>query len=131
MVDENLIKMGAKSINKNQMQLFVLVSKVLPVILALCHLLNCIFGYFGWNNVILGYISGISILTISYLYLISYLIKLCGYYRMFLHYCVIIDIINIYDYYIGISITNIQLIFLYIIITIIVMFIILYLKFFK
>ena len=123
--------MVAKSINKNQIKLFVLVSKVLPVILAFCHLLNCVFGYFGWNNVILGYISGISILTVSYLYFISYLIKLCGYYRMFLHYCVIIDIINIYDYYIGIPITNVQLIYLYVIITITIMFIILYLKFFK
>ena len=82
-------------------------------------------------NIILGYISGISILTVGYLYFISYLIKLCGYYRMFLHYCVIIDIINVYDYYIGIPITNTQLMLLYIIITIIVMFIILYLKFFK
>ena len=123
--------MVAKSVNKNQMKLFVLVSKVLPMVLALCHLTNCAFGYFGWNNVILCYISGISILTVGYLYLVSYLIKLCGYYRMFLHYCVIIDIINIYDYYIGIPITNIQLMFLYIIITIIVMFVILYLKFFK
>lgn len=113
------------------MKLFVLVSKVLPMVLALCHLLNCVFGYFSWNNIILCYISGISILTIGYLYLVSYLIKLCGYYRMFLHYCVIIDIINVYDYYICIPITNIQLMFLYIIITIIVMFVILYLKFFK
>ena len=123
--------MVAKSVNKNQMKLFVLVSKVLPMVLALCHLLNCVFGYFNWNNIILCYISGISILTIGYLYLVSYLIKLCGYYRMFLHYCVIIDIINVYDYYIGIPISNIQLMFLYIIITIIVMFVILYLKFFK
>lgn len=115
----------------NKIKLFVLVSKVLPMILAFFHLLNCIFGYFNWNNIILGYISGISILTIGYLYLVSYIIKLCGYYRMFLHYCVIIDIINVYDYYIGILITNIQLMFLYVIITIIVMFIILYLKFFK
>lgn len=130
-MDENLINVVDKSINVNKMKIFVLVSKVLPMILALCHLLNCVFGYFGWNNIILCYISGISILTVSYLYLVSYLIKLCGYYRMFLHYCVIIDIINVYDYYIGIPITNIQLMFLYIIITIIVMFIILYLKFFK
>ena len=115
----------------NKIKIFVLVSKVLPMILAFFHLLNCIFGYFNLNNIILGYISGISILTICYLYLVSYIIKLCEYYRMFLHYCVIIDIINIYDYYIGISITNIQLIYLYIIVTIIVMFIILYLKFFK
>ena len=123
--------MVEKSVNKKKMKVFVLVSKVLPMILAFFHLLNCIFGYFNWNNIILGYISGISILTIGYLYLVSYIIKLCGYYRMFLHYCVIIDIINIYDYYIGISITNIQLMYLYIIVTIIVMFIILYLKFFK
>lgn len=123
--------MVEKLVNKKKIKVFVLVSKVLPMVLALCHLLNCIFGYFGWNNIILGYISGISILTISYLYLVSYLIKLCEYYRMFLHYCVIIDIINIYDYYIGIPITNIQLMFLYVIITIIIMFIILYLKFFK
>ena len=123
--------MGAKSINKNQMQLFVLVSKVLPMILALCHLLNCIFGYIGWNNIILGYISGISILTVGYLYLISYLINLCGYYRMFLHYCVIIDIINIYDYYIGLPISDVGIYLLFVIVTIITMFIVIYLKFFR
>lgn len=115
----------------NKTKLFVLVSKVLPMILAFFHLLNCIFGYFNLNNIILGYISGISILTIGYLYLVSYIIKLCEYYRMFLHYCIIIDIINVYDYYIGIPITNIQLMYLYVIITITIMFIILYLKFFK
>ena len=122
--------MVAKSINKNKMKFFVLVSKVLPVVLALCHLLNCVFGYLGWNNIILGYISGISILTVSYLYLVSYLIKLCGYYRMFLHYCVIIDIINIYDYYIGIPVSDRNMMLLYGGVTIISMFIIIYMKFF-
>ena len=101
------------------------------MVLALCHLLNCIFGYFGWNNVILGYISGISILTIAYLYFISYLIKLCEYHRMFLHYIVIIYIINCIDYYIGIPITDIELFFLFTMITIITMFVVIYLKFFK
>lgn len=129
-MDENLIKMVVKSVNKNQMKIFVLVSKVLPMVLALCHLLNCVFGYFGWNNVILGYISGISILTVSYLYFVSYLIKLCGYYRMFLHYCIVIDIINIYDYYIGIPVNDRNLMFLYGGVTIISMFIIIYMKFF-
>ena len=101
------------------------------MVLALCHLLNCVLGYFSCNNVILGYISGISILTVSYLYLVSYLINLCRYYRMFLHYCVIIDVINIYDYYIGIPITDVELFFLFTIISIITMFIVIYLKFFR
>ena len=100
------------------------------MVLALCHLLNCVFGYFDWNNVILSYISGIFILTVGYLYLVSYLIKLCEYYRMFLHYCVIIDIINIYDYYIGIPVNDRNLIFLYGGVTIVSMFIIIYMKFF-
>ena len=122
--------MVAKSVNKNQMKLFVLVSKVLPMVLALCHLLNCIFGYISWNNIILGYISGISILTVGYLYFVSYLINLCEYYRMFLHYCVIIDIINIYDYYICILVNDRNLMFLYGGVTIVLMFIIIYMKFF-
>ena len=100
------------------------------MILAFCHLLNCIFGYFNWNNIILGYISGISILTVGYLYLVSYIIKLCRYYRMFLHYCVIIDIINIYDYYICIPISDKNLMFLYIGITIVLLFVVIYMKFF-
>ena len=107
------------------MQLFVLVSKVLPMILALCYLLNCIFGYIGWNNVILGYISGISILTVGYLYLVSYLIKLCGYYRMFLHYVVVTWIINTIDYYIGIPINDLEYLCLQMIIAGISLFIIL------
>ena len=123
--------MVEKSVNKKKMKVFVLVSKVLPMVLALCHLLNCVFGCFGWNNIILCYISGISILTVGYLYLVSYLIKLCGYYRMFLHYCVIIDVINIYDYYIGIPISNIKLLMVYCGLTIILMLSVIYLKFFS
>ena len=101
------------------------------MVLALCHLLNCIFGYIGWNNVILGYISGISILTISYLYLISYLIKLCEYYRMFLHYTIVINIINIYDYYIGLSVSDIELFMIGCSLTVVLMLSVIYLKFFK
>ena len=123
--------MVAKSVNKNQMKLFVLVSKVLPMVLALCHLLNCVFGYFGWNNIILGYISGISILTVSYLYFISYLIKLCRYYRMFLHYTIVINIINIYDYYIGLPVSDIELFMIGCSLTVILMLSVIYLKFFK
>ena len=115
-------------INKKLYKLFLLVSKVLPMILAFCHLLNIVLSYFYIEDHILNYISGISILTILYLYLVSYIIKLCSYYRMFLHYCVIINIINIYDYYIGIPLNDKELFMLYIVLTIITMFIVLYLK---
>ena len=98
------------------------------MILAFCHLLNIVLSYFYIEDHILNYISGISILTILYLYLVSYIIKLCSYYRMFLHYCVIINIINVYDYYIGIPVNDKELFMLYLVLTIITMFIVLYLK---
>ena len=120
--------MAENVINKKLYKLFLLVSKVLPMILAFCHLLNIVLSYFYIEDHILNYISGISILTILYLYLVSYIIKLCSYYRMFLHYCVIINIINVYDYYIGIQFNDKELFMLYIVLTIITMFIVLYLK---
>lgn len=120
-----------EKLSKKSIKIFVLVTKCIPMLIAIIHFFNTIISFFCGNDIPLNYIGGISLLCVSYLYLASYTFKLCNYYRMFLHYCVIIDTINIYDYYIGIPITDLQLMFLYIIITIIVMFIILYLKFFK
>lgn len=113
------------------MKTFVLVTKVTPMLLAFCHLINILLNYFYIELVLMNYIAGISIISTLYLYITSYALKLCEYYRMFLHYCVIIDIINIYDYYIGIPITDVELFFLFTMISIITMFVIIYLKFFK
>lgn len=123
--------MVEKQINKSIMKKFVLVTKVLPMLLALCHLINTTLSYFYIDCIFLNYFSSISILTIAYLYFASYVIKLCSYYRMFLHYCVVLTILNIIDYYIGLPISDISLYLIFVIITIIFMFIIIYLKFFK
>ena len=110
---------------------FVLVSKVLPMVLAFCHFIHIILSYFYIDTTFINYFASISILTVAYLYLVNYVLKLCSYYRMFLHYCVIIDIFNVYDYYIGIPIGDISLLLFYGGVTIIIMFIILYIKVFK
>ncbi len=101
------------------------------MIIAVIHLLNMIISFLYGNDIFLNYIGSISLLSVLYLYLASYTFKLCEYYRMYLHYVVIVDIINIYDYYIGIPISDIQIFILMMILTIITMFIIIYLKFFK
>lgn len=110
---------------------FVLVSKVLPMVLAFCHFIHIILSYFYIDTTFINYFASISILTVAYLYLVNYVLKLCSYYRMFLHYCVIIDIFNVYDYYIGIPISDVSLLLFYGGVTIIIMFIILYIKVFK
>lgn len=120
-----------EKVNITLFKRFVLVSKVLPMVLAFCHFIHIILSYFYIDTTFINYFASISILTVAYLYLVNYVLKLCSYYRMFLHYCVIIDIFNVYDYYIGIPISDISLLLFYAGVTIIIMFIILYIKVFK
>ena len=101
--------------------------KVIPMILALTALLNSILSYFGIDLYILSYIGGVSIFTMLFLYLSSYVFKFCEYHRMFLHYIVSTWIINIIDYYVGIPISDLEYLCLQIIIAGISLFIILHL----
>ena len=123
--------MAEKYLNINLYRVFLLVTKIIPMLLAGIHAINSIGSYFEIEIKLLNYIGGISIPFIIYLYIASYTFKLCSYYRMFLHYTVIISIINIIDYYICIPINDFEIMMIYSVITILVMFIILYLKFFK
>lgn len=110
---------------------FVLATKVLPMIIAAIYFLNSTISFFYGNDIPLNYLGGVSLLPVLYLYLASYTFKLCEYYRMYLHYIVVINIINIYDYYIGIPIDDMSMYLLCVLLTTITMFIVIYLKFFR
>lgn len=120
-----------EKLNKKAIRNFIIITKVLPILIAIIHLLNSIISFLGSNDIPLNYIGGISLLPIIYLYTASYIFKLCNYYRMFLHYSVLIDIINVYDYYIGIPLDDKDYFILFVCITIITMLIIIKMKFFK
>ena len=99
--------------------------KIIPMILAFTALLNSILSYFNIDLYILSYIGGISIFTMVFLYLSSYVFKFWEYHRMFLHYVVVTWIINTIDYYIGIPINDLEYLCLQMIIAGISLFIIL------
>lgn len=120
-----------EKLNKKSVKFFVLTTKYIPMLIAIIHFINTTISFFHGNDIPLNYIGGISLLSVYYLYVASYAFKLCCYYRMFLHYIVICNVINIFDYYIGIPINDVEYYLLQVIITIIVMFIVIYLKFFK
>lgn len=101
--------------------------KIIPMLLALVVFLNTTLSYIGIDLVILSYIGGVSLLPLIFLYLSSYVFQFCEYHRMFLHYVMVMDLVNIYDYYIGIPIGDLQIFCLYIIVAGISLFIILYL----
>lgn len=105
----------------------LLLLKIIPMLMAVCSMCNSILSYLDIEVVILNYIGGVSLLPLIFLYLSSYVFRFCGYHRMFLHYLLVTDIINIYDYHIGISLDNLEYLCLHMIVTIISMFIVLYL----
>ena len=109
----------------------MLVTKVIPMLLAFCHLINNTLSFYYYNVDFLSYFASVSFIFAIYLYIASYAFKLCEYYRMFLHYCIIVNTMNIIDYYIGIPLSDTNLYILFWCITIVSMFITLYLKIFK
>lgn len=105
----------------------LLLLKTIPMLMALCSVSNSILSYLDIEVVLLNYIGGVSILPLLFLYLSSYVFKFCEYHRMFLHYLLITDIINVYDYHIGLPLDDLKYLCLHMIITAISLFMILYL----
>lgn len=95
--------------------------------LAMLAVLNTTLSYFYIDLPILSYIGGVSVLSLVFFYLASYVFKFCEYHRMFLHYITLNWVLNIVDYYWGIPVSDKGMFLIYMMITGIFLFIILYL----
>lgn len=103
-------------IEKNLYKLELLLIKSLPLGIALCYLLNSILSYFKINAPILSYLGGMSILPVIFILVSSFAFKFCIYHRLPIYYIIVSDILNYYDLYVGIPISNRGLLILNIII---------------
>ena len=101
--------------------------KIIPMLLAMTTLLNQTLSFFGIDLEVLGYIGGVSLFPMIFLYLASYCFQFCNYHRMFLHYVVVCDIMAITDYYIGLPVSSVALFLINLILAGITLFTILYL----
>lgn len=114
------------SINKRWYKMTIGALKVIPMLLALCSLLNTIFCTYNIQCAILSILGGISLLPLLFLYLASYVFQFCIYHRMFLHYILITNLLTLYDWCAGIPISNSAMLDIYLIIAGITLFLILY-----
>lgn len=112
--------------NKTMYKLEVLSVKYIPIIIAGVVLLNSILSYFDIYVTWLDYIAGTSLLTLVPMYISSYVFKFCGYHRMFINYIVAHKLVETIDMYIGIPVTDLMLLFIYLILAGIFAFIIIY-----
>ena len=90
--------------------------KFIPFILAIACLLNTILSYFGIDLPILTYLCGISFFTLLFLFVSSYVFKFCLYHRLPLYYVIVNNLLAIYDYHIGIPLSDKHLLILYLVI---------------
>lgn len=107
-------------------KLFRIYLKLIPIILAIASFGNCVAAYFGVQAKFLAH--SFMFFCISFIYIASYVLKFCEYHRMFLHYIVIIYLINCYDYYIGISFDDTEMFIITFILTFLAMILTLYFK---
>ena len=101
--------------------------KIIPMLLAFCYVLNTTLYILGIDSYILSHIAGMSLLPMIFLYLTSYVFQFCKYHRMFLHYVVLNDTINILDVYFGENISDWTYISIHLILLFVCLVIILYL----
>lgn len=117
----------AKLKNKLLYKLQLILLKVIPMVMAFICLLNTVLSYYDIDLEVLSYIGSCSILMVTYLYVSSYVFRFCEYHRMFLHYIVVNTAINIYDTYVGVPLSDRDLFTVYLSITGVFLFLILYL----
>ena len=120
-VEENSLR------NKSLYKIELYLLKVIPMLLAAIYLINTVLSYYDIILPVLSYIGGLSLIPLVFMYISSYVFRFCSYHRMFLHYIVINDLINLVDYYYTLPISDWQLLVLHMSIAGISLFIILYL----
>lgn len=119
--------MEEKRLNKTLYLIEIKLLKFIPYLTALFYLLNTILSYFNIDCSMFSMLAGHSIISILFMLLSSYVFKFCEYHRIPLYYMIVIECINLYDWYIGIPIENKEILILHLIIAGITMFVILYL----
>lgn len=119
-MEENL---RSKSLYKIELYLL----KVMPMLLAAIYLINTVLSYYDIEVPALSHIGGLSLIPLVFMYLSSYVFRFCSYHRMFLHYIVVNDVLNLVDYYYTLPISDWELFIVHMSIAGVSLFIILYL----
>lgn len=95
--------------SKSLHKLLIIVIKYIPMTISMFYILNTILCWLGIDAPVLSNIAGVSLFTWLFLFLSSVVFQFCIYHKMFLYYILVEDLLNIYDYYFGIPISNVKI----------------------
>lgn len=101
---------------KTMYKLELVCVKYIPILIAIIVLLNSILSFYDIYIKELNYIAGTSFLTLIPMYISSYVYKFCEYHRMFIHYILSHKTVETIDLYIGIPVSDNNMLAVYLII---------------
>lgn len=119
------VEANLRSKHLYKIELYLL--KVMPMLIAAIYLINTVLSYYDIIAPVLSYIGSLSFIPLVFMYISSYVFRFCSYHRMFLHYIVANDSLNLIDYYYTLPIQDWELFIVHMSIAGISLFIILYL----
>lgn len=92
---------------------FLIILKYMPHVLALFYIVYTLLQFIEIDSLLLGHIMHLSIASWLFMYLASFVFRYCYIHRLPLYYIATNEIITNIDYYIGIPIEDIELLFLH------------------
>ena len=105
--------------NKTLYKIFLIVLKYVPFVIGMSYLICIIVGLFGNIPMILPSLFYLSPVTAAVWICASFVFKCCIWHRLPIYYTLLLDSINTFDVYSSIQISASEMLFVYLIITLI------------
>lgn len=105
--------MVESSRNKILYKIEIYLLKILPALIACIYLINIFLSYFCIEIKALNYLGHLSIIPMIFIFISSYVFKFCEYHRVPLYYIIANNTISIIDLYLGIPVTNYELLMIH------------------
>ena len=86
-------------IDKKQHKVMLFMLKIVPAFMAFSYLMNTMCAFFGVGWQIVTHYLGLFLAPMIYLYVSSKVFKFCEYHRWFIYYMIVIEFLNITDWY--------------------------------
>lgn len=102
-----------KTLNKSLFKAEIKLLKIMPFLIALFYMTGTILSYFNIDTVLFNLIAGQSLISVLFMLVSSFVFNFCIYHRIPLYYIIVNDCLCYYDWYIGISLNNKELLILH------------------
>lgn len=80
--------------------------KVIPILIAVIYTVSSFTSYFGLDIQLLSILGGTSFVPLMFILVSSFCFEFCIFHRIFIYYILALNCINYYDWYIGIPVSD-------------------------